>query len=169
MPERFRDGLENPADMSRNEMLAGLSDALAYMRGQVSTFKGWSEVQQKRMDAYNKTMADSEQDTFKSFEEFDRYGRFMGSMQERFGALWSYSSDQTKELYDAAKKAGADLGELTERLNLDPEQLIKNFEFWSDHMDALANAEPITWHRAGRPVYASDYARKLGLGKIRKK
>jgi hypothetical protein len=121
------------------------------------------------MDAYNKTMADSEQDTFKSFEEFDRYGRFMGSMQERFGALWSYASDQTKELYDAAKKNGADLGELTERLNLDPEQLIKNFEFWSEHMDALVSAEPITWHRAGRPVYASDYARKLGLGKIRKK
>ena len=169
VPERFRDGLENPAGMSRNEMLAGLSDALAYMRGQVSTFKGWSEVQQKRMDAYNKTMADSEQDTFKSFEEFDRYGRFMGSMQERFGKLWSYASDQTKELYDAAKKNGADLGELTERLNLDPEQLIKNFEFWSEHMDALANAEPITWHRSGRPVYASDYARKLGLGKIRKK
>ena len=158
VPERFRDGLKNPADMSRNEMLADISDALAYMRGQVSTFKGWSEVQQKRMDAYNKTMSDSGQPLFKTKEDFDDYGRFMGEMQERFGDLWHYNSDQAKEMYTQAR-----------RLNLDPRQLTKNFDFWADHLEDLAEADPITWHRSGRPVYASDYARKLGLGKIRKK
>lgn len=158
VPERFRDGLENPADMSRNEMLAGISDALAYMRGQVSTFKGWSEVQKSRMDAYNKTMADSGQPLFETQGDFDDYGRFMGDMQERFGDLWHYNSDQAKEMYTQAR-----------RLNLDPKQLTKNFDFWADHLEELAEADPITWHRAGRQVYASDYARKLGLGKIRKK
>lgn len=158
VPERFRDGLENPADMSRNEMLADISDALAYMRGKVSTYKGWEELQQSRMDAYNKTMADSGQPLFETKEDFDDYGRFMGEMQERFGDLWHYNSDQSKEMYTQAR-----------RLNLDPRQLTKNFDFWADHLEELAEADPITWHRAGRPVYASDYARKLGLGKIRKK
>ena len=158
VPERFRDGLESPEDMSKNEMLSHITDALRYMNDKESSYRGWHEKQMGRMKAYNETMEASGQPTFDSEEDFDRYGRFMGDMQDRFGELWHYNSDQAKEIYAQA-----------ERLNLDVNQLTKNFDFWADHLEELAEADPITWHRAGRPVYASDYARKLGLGKIRKK
>jgi len=158
VPERFRDGLESPEDMSKNEMLSHITDALRYMNDKESSYRGWHEKQMGRMKAYNETMEASGQPTFDSEEDFDRYGRFMGDMQERFGELWHYNSDQAKEMYAQA-----------ERLNLDVNQLTKNFDFWADHLEELAEADPITWHRSGRPVYASDYARKLGLGKIRKK
>lgn len=158
VPERFRDGLESPEDMSKNEMLSHITDALRYMNDKESSYRGWHEKQMGRMKAYNETMKASGQATFDSEEDFDRYGRFMGDMQDRFGELWHYNSDQAKEMYAQA-----------ERLNLDVNQLTKNFDFWADHLEELAEADPITWHRADRPVYASDYARKLGLGKIRKK
>ena len=157
VPERFRDGLESPEDMSKNEMLSHITDALRYMNDKESSYRGWHEKQMGRMKAYNETMEASGQPTFDSEEDFDRYGRFMGDMQDRFGELWHYNSDQAKEMYAQA-----------ERLNLDVNQLTKNFDFWADHLEELAEADPITWHRSGRPVYASDYARKLGLGKIRK-
>lgn len=167
IPERFRNGLENPKLLTRNEMLAAVSDALDYMRREESTYKGYTEKQRKRLEAYNKTMEKSGQKTFTSIDEFDLFGKFMGEMQERYGKLWQYSSDQAKELYDNAAESGVDIMAMSKRLNLDPKQLIKNFEYWSEHLEELSNADPITWHRAGRPVYASDYARKLGLPKIK--
>lgn len=50
----------------------------------------------------------------------------------------------------------------SERLNLNPNQFIRNLKYWVDHVDELKNAEPIDRSN----VKPSDYAKKLGLEKI---
>lgn len=141
---------------TRNEMISDISEALAYMRTPQSSYIAYMRAEKSRMSAYNDTLASEGADTFESLEDFRDYGRFMGDMQDRFGELWKNNSDQVREMYEQGK-----------RLGIDPEQLTKNYDYWADHLDVLAEAEPITWHRSGKPVYASDYARKLGLPPIR--
>lgn len=81
-----------------------------------------------------------------------KYGDFLGAMSKRVGESWKYVSDDAIDLFDEA-----------ERLNLNPSQFIRNYKYWLAHGEELANAKPID--RAN--VKPSDYAKQLGLPKIR--
>lgn len=87
-------------------------------------------------------------------EQFDQYGRFMNEMQEREGAKgWSYASALAKKMAVEAL-----------RLNMDPAKFMRNFDYWSDHLDDLERARPLV---RSRPVRASDYIKQLKLPTIR--
>lgn len=157
--DAFREDLAGGLDQmpgTKNELVSEISEALAYMRKPEATYSGYMTKERSRMNAYNDTLEAEGGDTFGSLEEFRDYGRFMGDMQDRFGDIWKNNSDQVREMYEQGK-----------RLGLDPRQLTRNYDYWSEHLDDLAEATPITWHREGRKVYASDYARKLGLPSIK--
>lgn len=87
-------------------------------------------------------------------EQFDQYGKFMNEMQEREGAKgWSYASALAKKMAVEAL-----------RLNMDPAKFMRNFDYWSDHLDDLERARPLV---RSRPVRASDYIKQLKLPTIR--
>ena len=156
IPEQYRGDLPLSEDFeTRNDALSWVNEALQYMRTPESTYKGYHAAVSERMSAYNETLRQEGRAEFDTEEDFDRFGRFMGSTAERF-AEFSLVSDQVVEMYDQAQ-----------RLGLDPKQFIRNFDYWAEHLDKLEEAEPIDWRRSGKPVYASDYARQLHLPRMR--
>lgn len=149
MPEKYRGGIRKAGSFdTQAEMREYMRQGLAYMRGKVSTFSGYQEVQEERREQIERASGHH----FESQADYDRWGNFMGEMQERLGAMWKSISKLAWELYDEAN-----------RLHLDPEQLMKNFEYWADHLEDLQEAEPLKRNRDLRP---SDYLKSLKLEKI---
>ena len=149
MPEVYRGGIRKAASFeSEAEMREYMMDALRYINKGKSTIAGYNKSLQDRMEHVENITGHK----FGSQSEYSRWGEFMGEMQERLKASWKAISDVAWELYDEAK-----------RLNLDPDQLMKNFEYWADHLEDLKEAEPLKRSRALRP---SDYLKSLKLEKI---
>lgn len=155
-PFEYLEDLPTAEDFeSRNEMLSWLSGALKFLNSPRGTFKGYQKAVSEQMAAYNQTLADSGRKTFGSIEDFDRFGRFMKDASERFKDF-GFVSDQVYEIY-----------EQSERLGVDPEQFMRNFDYWAANLEKLQDATPIEWSRKGKKVYASDYARQMHLDKMR--
>lgn len=156
IPEQYRSDLPSNDDFeNRNDVLQWVNDALQYMREPESTYRGYQKAVSDRMAAYNETLAKQGNKTFDSLEDFNRFGQFMGEAAERFYDF-SMASSQVKEMYEQA-----------ERLGVDPNQFLKNYDYWEQHLEKLQEAEPISWNRTGKPVYASDYARQLHLPRMK--
>ncbi len=84
-------------------------------------------------------------------EQFRKYGEFMGAMQKRMKGSWDYVS---AEAYKMASEAL--------RLNLDPKQFMRNFAYWSDHLEDLERAQPLE----RKNLKPSDYIKQLNLQRI---
>lgn len=150
VPQRWRSGVPSVSSFdSESEMRSVMRSGLAYLRGSASTYAGYEEAVNERRQAMEQALGRE----FDSQEEFDAYGEFMGEMQTRLGSMFKPASDFIADLWDESK-----------RLNLDPNQLMKNYEYWRDHLDDLKDMSPIEGrNRALRP---SDYIKKANLEKI---
>ena len=47
------------------------------------------------------------------------------------------------------------------RLNVNPRQFVKNFEFWMQNLEELKEIDPINQRKGSRALKASDYAQKI--------
>lgn len=150
LPERYREGVPSVSSFeSESAMRAALAENLGYIRGKVSTLSGYEEV----MDSRAKAVGDKLGIDFKSQADFNRFGEFMGEMQTRLKSMWKPASDFVVDLYKQAQ-----------RLNLNPMQLMKNYEYWRDHLEDLENLDPIEGRN--RELRPSDYIKKAKLEKI---
>lgn len=163
LPERYREGVPsvssfdsmfNQNDPKRTEkiekaMREALGENLGYIRGEVSTLSGYERV----IDARAKAVGAKLGIDFKSNADFNRFGEFMGEMQTRLKSMWKPASDFVVDLYKQAQ-----------RLNLNPMQLMKNYEYWRDHLEDLENLDPIEGRN--RELRPSDYIKKAKLEKI---
>lgn len=148
---RYEKGLGSMRGADKLELAERIARAAAYMRGKVSTYRGHEEVVEDRRKKMQEAMPDMD---FSTKEKFKEYGEFMDEMTTRYPEHFKHDSNAVRDIYREAK-----------RLNVDPHTFMKNFKFWATHTEALEEARPI--ERTGRPVYPSDYARQLKLGKIR--
>lgn len=150
LPVRYRQGVAKLGSFeTEGEMRKALGEALAYLHGKVSTLSGYEEVMNKRaMEMGEKLGID-----FKDQEEFDSFGEFMGEMQTRLRSMWKPASDFVVDLYKQSR-----------RLNLDPMQLMKNYEYWRDHLEDLEDMDPIRGR--SRDLRPSDYIKKAKLETI---
>lgn len=150
LPERYREGVPSVSSFeSESAMRSALAENLGYIRGKVSTLSGYEQV----IDERAKAVGDKLGIDFKSQADFNRFGEFMGEMQTRLKSMWKPASDFVVDLYKQAQ-----------RLNLNPMQLMKNFEYWRDHLEDLENVDPIVGRN--RDLRPSDYIKKAELEKI---
>lgn len=150
LPERYREGVPSVSSFeSETAMRAALAENLGYIRGKVSTLSGYEKV----MDSRAKAVGEKLGLDFKSQADFSRFGEFMGEMQTRLKSMWKPASDFVVDLYKQAQ-----------RLNLNPMQLMKNYEYWRDHLEDLENLDPIEGRN--RELRPSDYIKKAKLEKI---
>lgn len=150
LPERYREGVPSISSFeSEASIRAALAENLGYIRGKVSTLSGYEEV----MDSRAKAVGEKLGIDFKSQADFNRFGEFMGEMQTRLKSMWKPASDFVVDLYKQAQ-----------RLNLNPMQLMKNYEYWRDHLEDLENIDPIEGRN--RELRPSDYIKKAKLEKI---
>lgn len=150
---RYRSGVPGLASFeNEGQMRQELSFALTYLGARESTYTGYKKAQQKRMRSYEKTSGRK----FKSLEEFNKYGQFLGEMQTRLKSMYGAQSDFIAlpgGLYDQAV-----------RLNINPEALMKNYEYWRDHLDDLRQMDPIEGRK--KKLTPSDYIKKAKLETI---
>ena len=150
LPERYREGVPSVSSFeSESAMRAALAENLGYLRGKVSTLTGYEETISARAKAVGAKIGIE----FKSNEDFAQWGRFMDEMQTRFKNAWKPNSNFAIDLYKQFM-----------RLNLNPSQLQKNFEYWQDHLEDLENLDPIVGRN--RELRPSDYIKKAKLEKI---
>lgn len=148
VPAKYRNVPKIGSFETEAEMRQALKDQLAYIQGEVSYIKGYERVMSNRA----KNVGEKLGIRFKSKADYDKFGKFMGDMQTRLGSMWKITSDFAVDLYKQSQ-----------RLNLDPTQLMKNFEYWRDHLEDLEEVNPIE----GRHVTPSDYIKKAKLETIR--
>lgn len=151
VPRDLRSGLGSAKGRSDADLVQNMRDSFAWMRGSASTYKGYEKARDSFRDKMQESMPDldlSDQDKMEAF------GRFMGDMQERYGEMWHAISNQARDIYREAV-----------RLNMNPSALMRNYDYWADHIADLENADPIKT-KADRTLKPSEYARKLGLEKI---
>lgn len=128
VPEKLRKGLPTiSSGISEREMRDQIARSAAWMRGRRSTNAGYEKSIAERAEALNRIAGD---DIVKSKEDFDKYGKFMGEMQKRAGELWQYDSATVREMYFQAL-----------RFNQNPNNFIKNYDYWKNNLQKLANYE----------------------------
>lgn len=134
---------------SEKQINEALSMAETYLTGNIYTAAGFEEYISESKQMWGERLGYGRPLTK---AEYDRFGRYMGDMQERTGANWQHVSSQAAQLFAEAL-----------RLNLNPDQFKRNFDYWSDHVDKLKNARPIDRPSGVKP---SDYIRQLKLETI---
>lgn len=140
---------------SETEIIQNIRDLNNFMRDpEKGTYADWSEEMERRKEHMEDVIGNDFE--FDDDDEYEDYLQFMGEMQDRYGGgeMWKEVSKDAAKLYGEAK-----------RLNMDPSQFFRNYDYWTRHIKDLASADPIQ-SRTGRKIYPSDYARKLGLPKI---
>lgn len=126
-----------------------LSMAETYLTGNIYTASGFESYQAENMKMWGERLGYGRPLTK---AEYDEFGRYMGEMQDRTGGNWQHVSSQAAQLFAEAR-----------RLNLNPAQFKRNFDYWSDHVDKLQNARPIDRPSGVKP---SDYIKQLKLETI---
>lgn len=116
------------------------------------SYAAYEEQQEEFRNRMQESMPDLDLSTP---EKMDAYGKFMGEMQARYGEMWHAVSNQARDIYREAV-----------RLNVDPRAFMRNYDYWADHIAELERTDPIHT-RSERKLQPSDYARKLGLEKIK--
>lgn len=150
LPQKYRGGVASISSFeSEAEMRSALQQHLGYLRGKVSTLAGYEEVMSDRAQAVGSKLGID----FESEKDFKNFGDFMGEMQTRLKSMWKPASDFVVDLYKQSK-----------RLNLNPMQLMKNYEYWRDHLQDLEEADPIEGR--SRELRPSDYIKQAKLEKI---
>ena len=140
---------------TETEIIQNIRDLNNFMRDpEKGTYADWSEEMERRKEHMEDVIGNDFE--FDDDDEYEDYLQFMGEMQDRYGGgeMWKEVSKDAAKLYGEAK-----------RLNMDPSQFFRNYDYWTRHIKDLSSADPIQ-SRTGRKIYPSDYARKLGLPKI---
>ena len=137
------------SERAKSKIISNINKLSNWMQNKSSTPRGYAKVQRERRKAIEEALGIE----FKSKAEFDEFGRFMGEMQNRAGQMW-----------DVQSMSGADLFVEAKRLNLNPMQLLKNYDDWMEHVKDLEKIDkPLPSN-----MNPSWYTRKLNLPSIKK-
>lgn len=151
IPGKYKQGVPGLRDLkTESNIRQALREAAAWMRGTTSTVSGYERAEPSRLE---KLRHDTGID-FQSQEEINRFDRFMKEVRERYKEMKYKPSDDAIDLFEQAQ-----------RLNINENQLLKNFDYWADHIDDLREAEPI--NTRADSVSPGRYRAALGLETIR--
>lgn len=151
IPAHLRSGLSSAKGRTDEEILQSMKEALAWTRGKRSTFRSFMESEEDRRRKLQEAMPDLDLSDRKKMKDFTN---FMNDVASRYKEMNKSISGIVKALYSEA-----------ERLNINKKALLKNLEYWIEHVEDLEKSDPIRT-RKSRELQPSEYARKLGLEKI---
>ena len=149
IPEELQN-LKGVNKLSEDELALQISTMSNFLQSRKSTYSGYMDFRKAR----KKQIEEMTEYKFKNEEDYSKFEIFMDEMYKRDKVMWKEHYDEAMELYTQGR-----------RLNLDPMQFVRNYEYWLDidKIEALSNAEPLDRAK----LSPSDYARKLKLPKIR--
>lgn len=152
IPEKWRDDIPSAKTFeSKAALMQAYKDMTRWLAKDTSKIAGYKRVIQETMDTFNEQYKNLGLH-FDNIAEFDAFGRFMGDMQTRAGEQWAgMGSSGAIDLWIVAKEKG-----------INPTLLMKNFEYWSEHLQDLQKVERIK----GEDLTPGAYRRKMGLETI---
>lgn len=150
----IRNGMAPMGGREPEELARDITEAMAWVRGSVSTYKGYMKAQDTFRSKMQTAMPDLDLSSVKKMQDF---GKFMGEMQERYGEMWHAISEMVRDIYRD-----------TVKLNEDPRQFMRNYDYWAANM-AEINKEKNAARSGGRrrSTKLSTYMRQLKRGKIK--
>lgn len=151
VPGRYKSGIPGLRDLkSETDIRQALREATAWMRGTTSTVSGYERAVPSRIE---KLRHDTGID-FQNQEQINKFDRFMKEVRDRYKEMKYKPSDDALDLFEQAQ-----------RLKINENQLLKNFEYWADHIDDLREAEPIS--SKADSISPGRYRAALGLETIK--
>ena len=148
VPKSIRE-LKAPSRLNKKDLIKSIAAAGNFYQSKRGTYTGMIRELKEITNII-------EERTHKkiSIKDLSSFGEFMKDAKDIIG-----------EAYNPAYPELADLWEASKNKNLDPRELLKNYQYWleREHLDALRDAKPIK--RDGE-VLPSDYVSKLGLPEI---
>ena len=147
VPKKVREA-KAPSRMNKKELMQAIGNAGNFYLSDKGTYTKWKKKRAEQKKKLEENLGIPLTD-----EQVNNFGKFMGDAKYRSGD--KFDSAKAAELYKAA----------TEK-NMDPEQFLRNYEYWTEekNLEALKQAETIS---RSRKVYPSDYIKKLGLQPIK--
>lgn len=137
---------------TKSQLIKDIRQMSSFMRNpEKGTYAKYEKAREKRRASISRGTGVQ----IRTPEEEDKLDEFLKKARERYAddSIWKNGGYQVAfDMFDAARN-----------LSLNPDQFLRNFEYWEEHLSDLENAEPI---KSGRKLYPSDYARKLNLPKI---
>ena len=151
IPRRFRDGVATVRQLEKEGALAReISRALGYLEGKTSTAKGYVSEPSETQTRFEKMLGHP-----LSPKEYAELKAFLDDMAMRMKENWKYVSDEAFEMFEQSKRLGVGL-----------EQFKKNYDYWTENIMKLREAEKITTKKR-KPAKLSTYIRKMpGLPSI---
>lgn len=136
-------------DATQKQINDALSMAETYLTGKIYESSGYADYLAEQRAMWGDRLGFGRSLTP---EEHDIFGNFMNDAGKRMGNNFGLVSSQAAELVKEAF-----------RLNLKPDQFLRNLEYWTDHIKQLKEAEPISRTSAVKP---SDYVKQLKLESV---
>ena len=151
IPERYRSGIKGLRDLKTpGDLRQAIKKAQDWMLKGGSTVSGYERLEPSRMAKISKDTGIE----FNSQEQVNKFDRFMREIRDRYKEMKYKPSDDAIDLFEQAQ-----------RLKINENQLLKNFEYWADHIDDLRDAEPI--NTKAQSVSPGRYRAALGLETIK--
>lgn len=152
VPEDLRYGLPSSKGKSDAELVQLMKDPLKWLRKDKSKYSRYASAKDDFREKMQASMPDLDLSTP---EKMNRFGNFMNDMSNRYGDFWHGISMQVKDMY-------RDLVNLNE----DPEQFMRNYDYWVKEVDEI-NRQKAERHEGGRrrSNKFSTYARKMKRGR----
>ena len=102
IPSDLRGGLGSSVGLTDAMLVDDIMDAVIWLRKDISTLKGYSRKLEHRRQAMQESIPDIDLSTA---DKLDKFGDFMGEMQDRYGDLWLKSvSTPARDLYREAER-----------------------------------------------------------------
>ena len=136
-------------EATQRQINDALSMAETYLTGRIYESTGYADYLAEQRAAWGDRLGMGRSLTP---EEHELFGNFMDDAGKRMGSNFGLVSSQAAELVKEAF-----------RLNLQPDQFLRNLEYWTSHIKQLKDAEPISRTSAVKP---SDYVRQLKLESV---
>lgn len=148
VPKSIRE-LKAPSRLNKKDLIKSIAAAGNFYQSKRGTYTGMI----RELKAIAKLIEERTEKKI-SIKDLKSFGDFMKDAKDIMGEAYNPAYPELAELWEASKNK-----------NLDPRELLKNYQYWleQEHLDALRNAAPIK--RIGE-VHPSDYVSKLGLPEI---
>ena len=162
--EEMKRVLPSSRGLTEGQIRQKAMSAAAYMRGDVSSYKGWQKSASKKLQDMQEAMPEMK---FETVNDVRKFGKFMNEMKDRYSII-QYDSDEAKKIYQASMRKNQDPDEVAKlffeegtRLGVSPSKFMRNYEYWKENAEYLSELTPIKKRAGSRATKPSDYARQI--------
>lgn len=142
---------------TKHAMEVFIGEVSQWLRRPTSDLKVWKKARRQR----RKEIEGYLHRKFDNYDEYEKFARFMGAMQERQGEMWDKVSGKGIELYEQAR-----------RFNIDTSMIIENYDYWLEYTDKLEDIKSKDVHdkksKIAKAHNSNDVAKILGFPSVKK-